>query len=927
MFHWMRGQRTSAIITNISLVAYLSVLFTPIYAFSADTVPTTPTNPSVYQSDKINLDGAKAGTKTSQEAMDFYKSLPNMNFDASGKSQFGNGQSVDFNTIYPKDQTSPTLSDISGVYGDDKGTNAIGIKESKTLKTEKSAKGEAYRTMIGASRHTSIDFKKEDPIFKGHNNFIENEQKFVNGLSKCETKYVFDEFTDKKHIPDYKECTKTVDVTGRYIVDHPFSAGLVSHNAGPANIKSCGDNCVDIWLGKVGDDYWYGHCRIFEDFMSVNVINPEAVKKATITRAKWDDYMQIYVGSKDRLEKVWGGPLGKDVFPPETKGRCELSTSWDQKLNVDVTKYFKDAKPNEEIFFKNRVSVTGKGEGFAQLRIEFDKSRAITNDVWTSPNQNEFDKAVKAIKEGYCQDYQVICHDKIVPDENHCTTIDGVKICDPDFAPPPLPQISPFCKRAEVITNCSKDFGVNNTCKNYEKQGCAFIKSSCIVGKEGGESGCWQSSEVWDCGKDVPISNGRSNEQTVCDGEMQCLDGKCLTPATPPNGDFATAAAMLHAATFALGDTSCQDAEAVKNGESSLNTNSCVVFQGEALTCRTAMGGWVDCCDQPVGVSWIEYVKLSMMTMKAADALAAKAGLFESGKGVFDMASDAALQAVDAITKPAISAFNSFIGNAGADVAKKATEQGIVSLANAAINDLTTKVAEWTLKTFGEGVTNAIFQGAASNRAQTASKALTNNTAQQGGQAVVELSSSITTAISVVGYAYMAYQIANMLVHIIWACSEDEFKLAVKKETKLATKVGSWCSKKLLGACIEKTSSYCTYNSQVARIINDYNHNQQGGYGDKKNPNCEGITLGNLKNVDFTKIDFSEWTATLKEADMLPDFNKFDLDKYTGKGSALNANGERLNSVERFEKGLDGVDMEKIREKAKDNLRVTEQQK
>lgn len=88
------------------------------------------------------------------------------------------------------------------------------------------------------------------------------------------------------------------------------------------------------------------------------------------------------------------------MFPPETKGRCELSTSWDQKLNVDVTKYFKDAKPNEEIFFKNRVSVTGKGEGFAQLRIEFDKSRAITNDVWTSPNQNEFDKAVKLSKKG-----------------------------------------------------------------------------------------------------------------------------------------------------------------------------------------------------------------------------------------------------------------------------------------------------------------------------------------------------------------------------------------------------------------------------------------------------------------------------------------------------------------------------------------------
>ena len=46
--------------------------------------------------------------------------------------------------------------------------------------------------------------------------------------------------------------------------------------------------------------------------------------------------------------------------------------------------------------------------------------------------------------------------------------------------------------------------------------------------------------------------------------------------------------------------------------------------------------------------------------------------------------------------------------------------------------------------------------------------------------ASVQLSSTLVSAVSVVGYAYMAYQIANILVNIIWACTEDEFKLAVK---------------------------------------------------------------------------------------------------------------------------------------------------
>ncbi len=114
---------------------------------------------------------------------------------------------------------------------------------------------------------------------------------------------------------------------------------------------------------------------------------------------------------------------------------------------------------------------------------------------------------------------------------------------------------------------------------------------------------------------------------------------------------------MLNAASFALADTNCADAEEANNGESSLNKEQCVIFKGEALTCRTAMGGWVDCCDQPVGE--LDRIRtLSMMTMRAADALAIEAGLFDGGVGLFDMASTAAMDAVEAYYKTAISAFN-----------------------------------------------------------------------------------------------------------------------------------------------------------------------------------------------------------------------------------------------------------------------------
>ncbi|MDH8217175.1 hypothetical protein QIG26_27490, partial [Klebsiella pneumoniae] len=75
--------------------------------------------------------------------------------------------------------------------------------------------------------------------------------------------------------------------------------------------------------------------------------------------------------------------------------------------------------------------------------------------------------------------------------------------------------------------------------------------------------------------------------------------------------------------------------------------------------CKTAMGGWVDCCNQPVNVSWIQYLQLTYYTLKVTDAVSVQAGMFEQGKGIFDMGSELASNAFDAITKPAMSAFDS----------------------------------------------------------------------------------------------------------------------------------------------------------------------------------------------------------------------------------------------------------------------------
>ncbi|MEH0346398.1 hypothetical protein, partial [Vibrio cholerae] len=84
--------------------------------------------------------------------------------------------------------------------------------------------------------------------------------------------------------------------------------------------RSCGEGCLEVWIGRIGDNYWSGRCKVFEQAITLKVVNPDAITSAVLEYAKWDDYMQVWLGD----QKVWSGP--NNNFPPETAGRCELST-------------------------------------------------------------------------------------------------------------------------------------------------------------------------------------------------------------------------------------------------------------------------------------------------------------------------------------------------------------------------------------------------------------------------------------------------------------------------------------------------------------------------------------------------------------------------------------------------------------------------
>ena len=228
-------------------------------------------------------------------------------------------------------------------------------------------------------------------------------------------------FADKGSSTGLQTCTISRSVS----VDEVSLADIIVPQGGTGAVQICGDDCIRVILGRVGDNYWSGSCAIYEENYQVLVKKPEMIKTANLVRAIWDDYIQVWIGGA----KVYNGPNGN--FPPETAGACELSTSWNVALNQDVTSHFQQAGL---VNTKIRVSVTGGGEGYAYVEVRVNNLCQTLDDVIT-------DNCLALEADSACQ----------LQDE----TVDSVRTWQ-SFNPTgknPLPST----KRITTSATCSKD--------------------------------------------------------------------------------------------------------------------------------------------------------------------------------------------------------------------------------------------------------------------------------------------------------------------------------------------------------------------------------------------------------------------------------------------------------------------------------------
>lgn len=136
-----------------------------------------------------------------------------------------------------------------------------------------------------------------------------------------------------------------------------------------------------------------------------------------------------------------------------------------------------------------------------------------------------------------------------------------------------------------------------------------------------------------------------------------------------------------------------------------------------------------------------------------------------------------------------------------------------------------------------------------------------------------------------------AAMVAIQVIQALAACSEEEQMLAMHRGASLSTFIKQECTSRIpiIDTCIEWTSSYCSFNSVLAKIINIQGKPQLG----LNIANCAGMTPEQLSKLDFTKIDMSEFTEGLvnNAKSNLPTNitqNYTPVMNSTGKGSAQN---------------------------------------
>lgn len=900
-------------------------------------------------------------------AEDLLKDWPGLNGNSDGSYSFGPDIKLQPGEVFP-DTTGAPDTDYGELYGDsDEALVGAGVRIKNSYRSSDSMAGEAYRLLDDSVKRDHPDLT-DDPLWQfTDQTMAELEGTMGQEFADCTTKTSVTGSSITRRIPDYRTCEVVRDDSAYGTIYHTYKpTGLRVIEAPGVRSEPCeGEaNCIAITLGNA-DGSWVlsdgisnsnnKECGFHALELNVNIEKTGFITQVVLDEGAADDISRVFINGDQiavspapmfplitdwdildpkveiyTIEEIFDEFFARDDLQPHPDGGESLSSpgmvcEMDDRrplfeAPVDLTSYFQTTGLKT---IRQEILVGDRGSAYFRIKIYYDPSAedGLIEESWYPP---ELIDAANAIADGACRGTVQCMRQPVNPDGSvaDCVVIDGVRICRDHLQDPPI-DIDPMCQQVEVNAACdfykgamecyvdhagiercpSNDNPPVNSCQQYEENPeCGFISTTCLEGARGESGECYIEEQVWDCGKDVEIETAETNTEYECAGPIRCMGNDCVSDHSETSPDFATAAAALQAAQFLQIDASCIDGQ------------ECTLFPGTAMECKKAVGGWQNCCESPGGVDMGDYLRLLVAINHTGAGAAIMNNLGSVGtaiQGAWNAIAEPVSNAWSTVTDWFTSAYESVMGT-GAEVVTEETAKTFGQ-------SMMESTAKWMAETFGDEAAQVIFDGAVNE----AGEFVPTGEFSPGMQAIGNVMSGIMMA-------YMIYQIADILVQIIYECTEQEFELGQKKELKACHHVGSYCYDESAVGCVEKREVYCCYNSPLSRIINEQGIPQLGmSFGDSvsslEDAQCGGFTMEQIAELDWNRIDFGEWTGILADEGFLPSpeeaIEALSMENVTGDGSSLNIDGtDRLNSAERNRERVEATDPEKTREDVRQRI-------
>jgi conjugal transfer mating pair stabilization protein TraN len=788
-----------------------------------------------------------------------------------------------------------SAADYAALFGRSEALIAAGQAAQAGLLGDASPTGQAYQTLRDSVARPRPD-RRADPVWGQTDAVLDDLPELVAGFGDCRAAVTFQSTERTVHLPDHRHCERV--------------AALPNTTCVARRVTAAETRRIDVGFAAYGRD-----------------LNTFAFD---LTTGRWQLTAPSDADPRDPRAVAGQVPVLGATFCSAGRTKIQLAGTTDWPGAPVRGRYDRSYTPRVlqtpdcAHGLAGRVQLDDDGGDSLRkyaARWQWDLAR-LTDDHWEW-SAAQCPQWVARLDGRTCRG-TVTC---TANPNSDCLTVNGATFCGAELSAPPAsgPGIGQGCTQLTAAIDCSgfnqgplacwtdpqgvehcpiNTGGAASDCAALEADpACAFVASSCVEGARAANGDCLVWDETWDCGTPQAVPVLTRDASVACAGPVRCLGTDCLDAAPEQSDDFARAAAALQTAQMMVNDGSCRP----PRGGGPVDPAQCTVFGGEDYACKCAVGGIVDCCQTPRGISLADYLSLVFAIGKLDSALM---GLDPSAavRGAWETLRDPVTATWSRVTESFTSVANNLMGKTAADASDAAAELGLTGFKQA----LTRHIAQWTLDTFGEAATNALFSTAGGG------------TAAQGGALAtdsLQLGGALGTALGWVMTAYMINSIAVILVQLLWECEKDEFELGAKRELKSCHYVGSYCASDVLGVCIERRRSYCCFATPLARIVNEQVRPQLGRrWGSAKDPDCRGIAVADLGRIDWRRVNLDEWLAILARTGHLPTAGNLDLEHLTGAGSIFNVTGTRADAAARGTLRTEGLDQGQIRQDAGQQL-------